>query len=133
MKSLKIAILSYRSAPFGGGQGVYVRDLSDALKKIEDASKKDNINLLEVCVEAAINKCTVGEMTESMEKVFGRHTLSNKTISGVYGKNIKSDETYKQINIKGLSEIIIQHRLFKFWMDQNRRNLEPSDSGFSKY
>ena len=34
MKSLKIAILSYRSAPFGGGQGVYVRDLSDALKKI---------------------------------------------------------------------------------------------------
>ena len=33
MKSLKIAILSYRSAPFGGGQGVYVRDLSDALKK----------------------------------------------------------------------------------------------------
>ena len=34
MKSLNIAILSYRSAPFGGGQGVYVRDLSDALKKI---------------------------------------------------------------------------------------------------
>jgi len=33
LKSLKIAILSYRSAPFGGGQGVYVRDLSDALKK----------------------------------------------------------------------------------------------------
>ena len=68
------------------------------LKKIEDASKKDNINLLEVCVEAAINKCTVGEMTESMEKVFGRHTLSNKTISGVYGKNIKSDEKITSIN-----------------------------------
>ena len=67
-------------------------------KKIEDASKKDNINLLEVCVEAAINKCTVGEMTESMEKVFGRHTLSNKTISGVYGKNIKSDEKITSIN-----------------------------------
>ena len=37
-------------------------------------------------------------MTESMEKVFGRHTLSNKTISGVYGKNIKSDEKITSIN-----------------------------------
>jgi hypothetical protein len=28
---LKIGILSYRSAPFGGGQGIYVRDISNAL------------------------------------------------------------------------------------------------------
>ena len=31
MNSLKILILSYRSAPFGGGQGIYVRDLSKSL------------------------------------------------------------------------------------------------------
>ena len=31
MQKLKIAILSYRSAQFGGGQGVYVRDISFAL------------------------------------------------------------------------------------------------------
>ena len=31
MKKLKITILSYRSAPFGGGQGVYVNDISKAL------------------------------------------------------------------------------------------------------
>ena len=31
MKSLKILILSYRSAPFGGGQGIYVKDLSKSL------------------------------------------------------------------------------------------------------
>ena len=31
MPNLKIAILSYRSAPFGGGQGVYVHDISKAL------------------------------------------------------------------------------------------------------
>ena len=31
MPKLKIAILSYRSAPFGGGQGVYVHDISQAL------------------------------------------------------------------------------------------------------
>ena len=33
-KSLKIAILSYRSAPFGGGQGIYVYELSKALKEL---------------------------------------------------------------------------------------------------
>ena len=33
-KSLKIAILSYRSAPFGGGQGIYVYELSKALNNI---------------------------------------------------------------------------------------------------
>ena len=33
-KPLKIAILSYRSAPFGGGQGVYVYELSKALNSI---------------------------------------------------------------------------------------------------
>ena len=31
MQKLKIAILSYRSAKFGGGQGVYIRDISFAL------------------------------------------------------------------------------------------------------
>ena len=33
-KPLKIAILSYRSAPFGGGQGIYVYELSKALHNI---------------------------------------------------------------------------------------------------
>ena len=33
-KPLKIAILSYRSAPFGGGQGIYVYELSKALNSI---------------------------------------------------------------------------------------------------
>ena len=46
-------------------------------------------NLLEVCIQAAKNKCTVGEMTTAMENVFGRHTLSTKTISGVYSKTAK--------------------------------------------
>ena len=31
MQKLNIAILSYRSAPFGGGQGIYVHDISKAL------------------------------------------------------------------------------------------------------
>ena len=33
MQKLKIALLSYRSAPFSGGQGIFVRELSKALTK----------------------------------------------------------------------------------------------------
>lgn len=33
-KSLKIALLSYRSAPYGGGQGIYVKDISLALESL---------------------------------------------------------------------------------------------------
>ncbi len=67
------------------------------IKKIEEAAK-GNENLLEICVEAAKNFCTVGEMTSAMETVFGRHTLSSKTISGVYGKNVKSNKKISSIN-----------------------------------
>ncbi len=34
MKNLKIAFLSYRSKPFSGGQGIYVKYLSDALQRM---------------------------------------------------------------------------------------------------
>ena len=34
MKPLKILILSYRSAPFGGGQGIYVKELSESLANL---------------------------------------------------------------------------------------------------
>ena len=67
------------------------------IKKVEEVAK-GNGNLLEICVEAAKNFCTVGEMTGAMEKVFGRHTLSSKTISGVYGKNVKSNEKISSVN-----------------------------------
>ena len=75
-----------------------INNVNSYLKKIEEAAKSKNINLLEICVEAAKNRCTVGEMTTAMEKVFGRHSLSTKTISGVYGKSIKSKEQISSID-----------------------------------
>ena len=37
-------------------------------------------------------------MTAAMEKVFGRHTLSTKTISGVYSKTVKKTEKIDSIS-----------------------------------
>ena len=72
--------------------------VDEFLNKIETAAKDDSQNLLEICIEAAKNKCTVGEMTSAMEKVFGRHTLSTKTISGIYSKTIKKSGKINSIN-----------------------------------
>ena len=72
--------------------------VDDYLKKIESAAKDESKNLLEICIQAAKNKCTVGEMTAAMEKVFGRHTLSTKTISGVYSKTVKKTEKIDSIS-----------------------------------
>ena len=72
--------------------------VDDYLKKIELAAKDESKNLLEICIQAAKNKCTVGEMTAAMEKVFGRHTLSTKTISGVYSKTVKKTEKIDSIS-----------------------------------
>ena len=68
------------------------------LSQIELCCRSDEHNLLEICIEAAQSRCTVGEMTTAMEKVFGRHSLSTRTISGVYGKTIKSNNNLKSIN-----------------------------------
>merc|ERR1712071_590823 len=41
-------------------------------------------NLLALAVEAALARCTVGEITQAMEKVFGRHVAHDTMISGAY-------------------------------------------------
>ncbi len=45
-------------------------------------------NLLELSVNAARAKATVGEMTAALEKVFGRHVAEIRSISGVYRKEV---------------------------------------------
>lgn len=73
------------------------KSVKNYLEKIKNVASGKG-NLLEVCIEAAKNRCTVGEMTSAMESVFGRHNLSTKTISGVYGKTIKKDEKMELID-----------------------------------
>ena len=47
-----------------------------------------NGNLLDLAVKAARAKATVGEMSDAMEKVFGRHKAEIKAISGVYKREV---------------------------------------------
>ena len=43
-------------------------------------------NLLALCIDAARARATVGEMSDAMEQVFGRHRAEVRTITGVYGE-----------------------------------------------
>jgi methylmalonyl-CoA mutase len=45
-------------------------------------------NLLELSVNAARAKATVGEISEALEKVYGRHRAETRAISGVYRQEI---------------------------------------------
>ncbi len=54
-------------------------------------------NLLEAAVEAARARASVGEISMSMEKVFGRHRAEVKTLAGVYGAAYEGDEGFAAI------------------------------------
>ena len=49
-------------------------------------------NLLALAVDAARAKATVGEISDALEKVFGRHVAEIRTISGVYRSEVGDDE-----------------------------------------
>ena len=53
-------------------------------------------NLLDLAVKAAKNRATLGEISDALESVFGRHKAVHKTISGVYSKEIKDDKLFKK-------------------------------------
>ena len=49
---------------------------------------ESNGNLLELSVDAARAKATVGEISDAMEQVFGRHVAQIRIISGVYSREV---------------------------------------------
>lgn len=56
-------------------------------------------NLLALAVEATRARCTVGEITDAMKKVFGEHRASDRMVSGAYRQEFgESDEILHAIN-----------------------------------
>ena len=70
-----------------------VFEAMDALTRCAETGEG---NLLELAVEAARVRASLGEITYAMEKVFGRYNASTKVISGVYSNEISMDEDFKK-------------------------------------
>lgn len=65
-----------------------------ALNALTEAAQTGKGNLLELAVIAAECRCTLGEISTALEKVFGRYKAQIKSIAGVYSKEIKMDKDF---------------------------------------
>ena len=66
-----------------------------ALERLEHAAKSNNGNLLEIAVECARNRATLGEISSAMEKAFGRYQATIRSISGVYSSEAMEDKDFE--------------------------------------
>ena len=65
-------------------------DVEGFLNRLRKAAKSDD-NLLGICVEAALARVTLGEMSSALEDVYGRYQANQTLISGVYLKEVQND------------------------------------------
>ena len=59
-----------------------------ALEALTNAAASGDGNLLALSVDAARARASVGEISDALEKVYGRHTAEIRTISGVYRSEV---------------------------------------------
>jgi methylmalonyl-CoA mutase len=72
------------------------KKVKDSLKAITECARTGKGNLLELAVEAAKERATLGEISDAMEEVFGRFQAKTRSISGVYGSALKMDKKFNQ-------------------------------------
>ena len=70
--------------------------VKSALLKITATAKSGKENLLTLAVNAARARATLGEISDALEVVFGRHKAKIKSFSGVYSKEIKKDPSFEK-------------------------------------
>ncbi|TEB42097.1 methylmalonyl-CoA mutase [Flavobacterium circumlabens] len=70
--------------------------VNQSLEKLILCAKTGQGNLLEIAVEAARNRATLGEISDALESIFGRFKAQIKSFSGVYSAAIKNDETFEK-------------------------------------
>ena len=69
--------------------------VNQCLSELENAARNENGNLLELSIACAEARCTLGEISYALEKVYKRYTAKIQSISGVYSKEVAMDEDFK--------------------------------------
>ena len=70
--------------------------VAEIIEKLKESAKTGTGNLLEICIEAARRRVTLGEMSDAMEESFGRYKANIRTIQGVYAMNAGKNEYFEQ-------------------------------------
>ncbi|SNS64718.1 heterodimeric methylmalonyl-CoA mutase large subunit precursor [Belliella buryatensis] len=68
----------------------------EALSSLTESAKSGKGNLLELAVDAARKRATLGEISDAMEEAFGRHKATVKSISGIYSGEAKDDRSFQE-------------------------------------
>ena len=71
-------------------------DCQTALDALTKCVRTGEGNLLELSVEAAAKRASLGEISYACEKIVGRYKAVIRTISGVYSSEYKSDDDFKE-------------------------------------
>ncbi len=69
-----------------------------ALDAITAACESGDGNLLDLSVKAARLRASVGEISDAMEKVFGRHSAEIRLVSGAYGSIVNEDKDFTELS-----------------------------------
>jgi methylmalonyl-CoA mutase len=75
---------------------------AEALERLTAAARASDQNLLQLSIDAARAKATVGEISAALEEVFGRHTAAIRTITGVYRSEV--GESSNVANVRALTD-----------------------------
>ena len=67
-----------------------------ALDKLRNAAKNKNKNLLALAIDAAKERATLEEISESLEEIYGRYQSEIKTFTGVYKSNINNNKLFNK-------------------------------------
>ncbi len=71
--------------------------VAKTLNALTEAARSGEGNLLELAVEAAIARATLGEISDAIEAVSGRHRAVIRTISGVYGSHYRELDKINEV------------------------------------
>ena len=70
--------------------------VQSALQKLEEAAGSGNGNLLALAIDCARERASLGEISMAMEKVYGRHQATIRSISGVYSSESMNDADFEK-------------------------------------
>ncbi len=71
-------------------------EVNEALQALAKAAETGEGNLLELAVDAARKRASLGEISSAMEEAFGRHRAVIRSISGIYSSEVSDDESFRQ-------------------------------------
>ena len=104
----------------------------EALNNLEKSAISGIGNLLSLAIEAARHRATLGEISDTMEKVFTRHSATTRVISGVYENAYAGDPEYNNLQ-KRINEMKKRPHVFvaKVGQDGHDRGAKVIATAFS--